>query len=193
MKLFGLFISLFLFTGQTFADNIDPSKSEVNWYGSKIVGKSHNGTIKIKSGKLTWGKSNFEKGEVVIDMKTIVNLDLASETFNKKLVNHLSSDDFFDVKKFPEATFKSTKVTHVKDDLYSVRGDMTIKGKTNTINFLAKMKKTGSVITGRGEIKFNRADFDVRYGSDRFFDNLGDKVISDEIKLNFILVSESKK
>ena len=168
---------------------VNSKKSKVSWYGSKIVGGSHNGTIGIKAGKLNVAKGTLKSGSIDIDMTSIVNLDISSEKFNKKLVGHLESNDFFGVKKHPVAKFTTTKVQPLKDGLHRVWGKMTIKGKTKDVDFLAKVDTAGKNVTARGEIKLDRTDFDVKYGSGKFFDDLGDKMISDEIKLNFELVA----
>ena len=171
---------------------IDSNKSELKWYGSKIVGGAHDGTINIKSGSLKWEKGILRSGDIVIDMTSIVNSDIKSEKLNKKLVGHLRSDDFFSVAKHKVATFKTTKVQSLKGDLHRLWGKMTIKGITKEVDFLVRFSKSGNSLSVIGEIKLDRTDFDVKYGSGKFFDDLGDKMISDEIKLNFTLVSSLK-
>ncbi|HEU4851008.1 MAG TPA: YceI family protein [Telluria sp.] len=70
-----------------------------------------------------------KKGEVdiVIDMKSI---DSGFATFDE----HLQGADFFDTAKFPEATFKSTKVTFKGDKPVKVDGKLTIKGVTRPVS-----------------------------------------------------------
>jgi polyisoprenoid-binding protein YceI len=152
--------------------DIKPSDAVVKWTGNKIGG-AHNGEIKVKGGTLELKDGNIVKGSVVIDMKSITCKDLENETYNKKLVDHLNSDDFFGVEKFPIATFTITKAAKFTNGKASVSGSLTIKGKMEPISF--EVSKQNSVYTT--QLKVDRSKFDVRYGSNSFFDNLGDKAI----------------
>lgn len=176
--------------GYAVTHKISTGDSVVNWSGAKVVGGAHNGTVGVKSGELNWEKGKLTSGIITIDMKNMVNLDISSEKYQKKLVGHLQSKDFFEVETYPTATFKTTKVQHVKDDSYMLWGKMTIKKSTKDIKFLAQISQKGDNVAGQGEIVFDRTDFNVRYGSGKFFDNLGDKMIADEIKLNFKVVAK---
>lgn len=161
---------------------IKPSDAVVKWTGNKIGG-SHNGEIKVKSGSLELKGGNIAQGNVVIDMKSISNADLKNETYNKKLVDHLMSDDFFGVEKFPTATFVMAKASKFKNGKATVAGSLTIKGKTEPVSF--EVTKLNNVYTT--QLKVDRSKFDVRYGSNSFFDNLGDKAIDNIFVLDIQL------
>ena len=182
-------IALFFVAGTfaIYAQKIDfkPSDAVVKWTGNKIGG-SHNGEIKIKSGNLELKAGNIVKGSVVIDMKSITCKDLENETYNKKLVDHLNSDDFFGVEKFPVATFSITKAGIFNNGKASVSGKLTIKGKTEPINF--EVTKLNNVF--KTQLKVDRSKFDVRYGSNSFFDNLGDKAIDNIFILDILLTTK---
>ena len=152
--------------------DIKPTDAVVKWTGNKIGG-AHNGEIKVKSGSLELKAGNIVKGNVVIDMKSITCKDIENETYNKKLVDHLNSDDFFGVEKFPTATFAITKAGKFNNGKANVSGKLTIKGKTEPISF--EVTKQNNVY--KTQLKVDRSKFDVRYGSNSFFDNLGDKAI----------------
>ncbi len=152
--------------------DIKPTDAVVKWTGNKIGG-AHNGEIKVKSGILELNAGNIVKGNVVIDMKSITCADIENETYNKKLVDHLNSDDFFGVEKFPTASFAITKAGKFSNGKANVSGKLTIKGKTEAINF--EVTKQNNVY--KTQLKVDRSKFDVRYGSNSFFDNLGDKAI----------------
>lgn len=157
-------------TAQKFV--IKPTDAVVKWTGYKIGG-SHNGEIKVKTGSLELKDGNIVKGNVVIDMKSITCADLTDEGYNKKLVGHLITDDFFGVEKFPTATFILTKAGKFTKGKATVSGSLTIKGKTEPVNF--EVTKQNNVYST--QLKVDRSKFDVRYGSNSFFDNLGDKAI----------------
>lgn len=157
--------------------DIKLDKSKVVWKGYKVTG-SHEGTIAIKSGSLTFDNSKLTGGEFVIDMTTINTTDLQGGG-KDKLDGHLKSDDFFGVEKYPTAKLLFKKVTASGKNAYNVTGDLTIKGKTNPITFTISIygnKATAS-------LKVDRTKYDVRYGSTSFFDNLQDKAIYDEFDL----------
>jgi polyisoprenoid-binding protein YceI len=67
---------------------------------------------------------------------------------------------------------------------YLIKGDMTIKGVTKPIAFLAEV---GNHIL-KAELTLNRTEFGIKYGSGSFFDNLGDNVIKDEFDLQMELI-----
>ncbi|WP_248723182.1 YceI family protein [Seonamhaeicola sp. ML3] len=156
---------------------IKTESSKVVWKGYKVTG-SHEGTIAIKSGSLTFEADKLVGGEFVIDMTSINTTDLEGNWKNK-LDGHLKSDDFFGVEKYPTANLIFTSVEASGKNSYKVTGDLTIKGKTNPVTF--DMSIYGNKATAN--IKIDRSKYDVRYGSASFFDNLQDKVIYDEFDL----------
>jgi polyisoprenoid-binding protein YceI len=97
-----------------------------------------------------------------------------------KLETHLKSDDFFGVAKFNEATY--TIVSGVKTNAitYDVKGKLTIKGNTHDLNCKLVVAPNGNDINVGGGFMFDRSAYDVRYGSDKFYDNLGNKMIKNE-------------
>ena len=116
-------------------------------------------------------------------MTSITNTDLTDEGYNQKLVGHLNSDDFFGVEKHPNAKLEIKKATSFSNGKASVNANLTIKGKTESVLF--DVLKTDRGYTAK--IDVDRSKFDVRYGSDSFFDNLGDNVIDDIFTLDITL------
>ena len=162
---------------------VNIKKSSVKWLGEKIGGQ-HEGTIQVKSGSFELKNDKIAAGNFVIDMTTITNTDLEDEGYNQKLVGHLKSDDFFGVTKYPTANFVLTKSSKFTNGKATITGDLTIKGKTESISF--EVAKAGNEYSAKIEI--DRSKFDVRYGSNSFFDNLGDKAIDDIFTLDIKLV-----
>ncbi|MDX1477082.1 MAG: YceI family protein [Saprospiraceae bacterium] len=166
---------------------VNTDASTVIWHGSKVTGK-HDGTISLKSGELTFENNMLVGGTFVMDMTSIKNTDMAGSRGAEKLEGHLMSDDFFGVEKYPTATFKITKaVPYGTSGDYKIVGDMTIKDNTNEVKFMANIDMSDGM-RATAEIELDRSEYDVRYGSGSFFDNLGDKAISDIFKLNVELV-----
>ena len=159
--------------------------TSVAWNAQKRVGASHNGTVEINEAALLVEKGEIVGGTIVVDMNTIVNLDLTDEKPNTMLVNHLKSEDFFSVETYPTATFAISSVTKIEGGMYDVTGDMTIKGIENEITFNATIAQDESGLQVNGTAVLDRTLWDVRYGSDKFFDNLGDGLIEDAFTLTF--------
>lgn len=168
-------------TAQKFIVNTDDSS--IHWLGKKIGGE-HDGHIKLKSGELEMDGDKIVSGMFVIDMHSITNSDIESEEYRQKLVGHLKSDDFFGVATFPTAMFVIREAAVLKNGKALLTGSLTIKSKVETISFEVEKVDTGF----EAKIDIDRAKFDVRYGSDSFFDNLGDKVIDDIFTLTIKLV-----
>jgi polyisoprenoid-binding protein YceI len=168
--------------------SVDTAESVINWRGYKVTGQ-HHGTVRIKSGELQYEGDQLTSGAFAIDMTTITVEDLEGE-WKKKLEGHLKSDDFFGVEKYPAAIFEITEViSRGKPGDYRITGNLTIKESTNPIKFNALVTEEGGKRTATAEVTIDRSEYEVRYGSGSFFDNLGDKTIYDEFDLQIELVT----
>ncbi|MCF8059575.1 MAG: YceI family protein [Bacteriovoracaceae bacterium] len=174
-------LTAFVMTAQ--GASIDVSKSKVEWIGKKVTGE-HKGEVSLKSGSLEMKEGKLVGGSVVMDMTTITTTDLTGE-YATKLVTHLNSPDFFDVTNHKTATFTAKSVSE-KGDKYTVKGDLTIKGKTQETTLDLSKNKAGF----SGSLKFDRTKFDIKYGSGNFFKGLGDKMIYDDVELKLNLVTK---
>lgn len=166
---------------------INTHNSKVIWRGFKPGGE-HYGLISISQGTISLEKGNLIGGNFKFDMNSITDLDMpADDEYNKKLVTHLKSPDFFDVEKYPTATFEITKISELGGDL-NISGNLTIKGTIKNITIPAAMVENNGRVTIKSDVfTIDRTDFNVRYGSNKFFDNLKDKFINDEFELSFEL------
>jgi len=169
--------------------NVDVAASTVQWTGYKVTGK-HAGTIKVKNGNLVYNNGKLTGGSFALDMGSITCTDLSGEMAGK-LVGHLQSDDFFGTAKFPTSSFVITRAipTDSKGN-YKIIGNLTIKKTTKEIRFPAQVTEANGLVTATGKITVDRSDFDVRYGSGSFFDNLGDKTIYDDFDLQVNIVAK---
>jgi polyisoprenoid-binding protein YceI len=170
---------------------VDSSASVVTWHGSKKVGAKHFGKISLKDGEVVTNEKNEPiGGNFAIDMTTISDMDMASDPeHQKKLEGHLSSPDFFNVKKYPTSNFKITSITKKGND-HIVKGDLTIIGETHPVEFPAKITKDTTGWTGEGTVKIDRTKWNLKYGSGNYFKELtADKIINNEIELDLKLVA----
>ncbi len=175
-----LIIATITFAFTTIEDGkkeIKVESSSVTWKGYKVTG-SHMGSIALKQGSLDFKDGKLVGGEFTIDMGTIENTDMEGE-YKAKLEGHLKSDDFFGVATYPTAKLVFNKVKSTGKNSYEVTGKLTIKDKTNPVTF--DMSIYGNKATAN--VKIDRTEFGVRYGSASFFDDLQDKAIYDEFDL----------
>lgn len=159
--------------------SIDTEKSSINWKGSKVL-SAHYGNINFKSGQLIFKNNQVIGGNFVVDMTSIVVTDLEAGKGKEKLEKHLKNEDFFDVEKHQTSTLAFKKVKNLEKDNYEVTADLTIKGITQPVTFNLNVAST----KGGGQLVFDRTKYDIKYGSGSFFDNLGDRAISNDIELN---------
>ncbi|MAY83293.1 MAG: lipid-binding protein [Flavobacteriales bacterium] len=178
-----LVISLASFAGGGEKYNVDSKVSKMEWVGKKVTGQ-HNGTITVDGGEVTVEDGMITGGTLYIDMNSIVVLDIEDEGTNAKLSGHLRSDDFFGVEKHPKSKLVITKVEK-KGDIYHIHGDLTIKGITQKVEIPAKITMEDGKLVAIGETEIDRTKFDIRYGSGKFFEGLGDKMIYDTFTVKF--------
>ncbi|MDB4767419.1 YceI family protein [Flavobacteriaceae bacterium] len=156
---------------------INTEASTITWKAYKVTG-SHEGTINLAFGNLDFNGTVLTGGAFVVDMTTINTTDLEGE-YKQKLDGHLHSDDFFGTATHKTASLEITSVKASGKNAYNATANLTIKNITKEVNFTISVY--GSKATAN--LKVDRSQFDVRYGSGSFFDNLGDKTIYDEFDL----------
>lgn len=161
---------------------VKTEESVVTWKAYKVTG-SHTGTVNLTEGALMFDEGKLTGGDFTVDMTTLVSTDLEGE-YKGKLEGHLKSDDFFGVATHQYAKLVFTNVQVSGKNSYEVKGDLTIKGITKAISFDVSVYGSKATAT----LKVDRAEYDVRYGSGSFFDDLGDKTIYDEFDLVVDLV-----
>ena len=193
-KSIGILVAFLISASTVFASNtkgeksafeIDTKASKVYWTGKKVTGE-HTGFVAIDNGKVWVEKSNVVGAEVNMDMNAIVCTDLTDAEWNKKLVGHLKSDDFFSVEKYPSAKFEITSMTKSnKAGEYNVKGKLTIKGASHEINFPAKVAVENGKVTANGTAVIDRTKWNIQYSSGKFFEGLGDKMIYDDFEITF--------
>ncbi|MGL2967380.1 YceI family protein [Flavobacterium sp. XGLA_31] len=167
-------------TAQT--KKINAEKSTITWVGKKVTGE-HTGTVDFQEGVLIFKNKKVAGGNFTVNMTTMTSTDLTGD-WKGKLDGHLKSDDFFGTEKFKTSTLVFKKIADKGNGVYTVTGDLTIKGITNPVTFDLTVK--GNTATAN-DIKINRTKYGIKYGSGSFFDNLGDKTINDDFTLNVAL------
>lgn len=134
---------------------INPSNSKVEFVGAKVTA-SHPGGFTDFSGKVDVADP-VEQSRIEI---TIQTASLYAD--EEKLTKHLKSPDFFDVGKFPTATFTSTEIKK-EGEGHVISGDLTLHGVTKRISFPATVTATNDKIGANAEFSINRKDFGIVY------------------------------
>ncbi len=162
----------------------DVEASELIWKGTKKIGDGHAGTIKLSSGTLEVAEDKIVGGEFVVDMTSLETTDFEEGDEKKgKLEGHLKSDDFFNAEKYPEAKLV---IASLEND--TLKGDLTIRDKTNPVAIPVSVSMEGDSLMGQGTLVIDRTAFDVKYGSGNIFKELTqDKIINDEMELEIKL------
>ena len=177
---------------------ISPSQSLVKWQGKKIGG-SQNGTITILYGNLIKKNNNFI-GLIVVDMDSIDSDNFGNSDLNKKLINHLKSDDFFKVSKYPTSKLEITKCVETFESIedenkkeFKVYAKLTIKDVTKEIIFPIEYEISpgGLFLFAKGKLTIDRTNFNILYNSGTFFKNLEDKMIYDDFHLYFYIKAKA--
>ncbi len=161
---------------------IEPATSKIQWTGSKVTGK-HDGAFTAFSGYVSLVDNAPEKSTVNVDIETS-----SLTTDSDKLIGHLKSADFFDVAKFPKATFASTEVKKGGDKgaSHTVTGNLTLHGVTKSITFPANIRATGSGVDVDAEFAINRKDFGLVYAGKP------DDLIRDDVVIKLTIRSQRK-
>jgi len=160
---------------------VDAPKSTITWIGKKVTGQ-HNGTVALKEGNLIFKGKKLTGGSFVVDMTSLTATDLTGD-YLEKLNGHLKADDFFGTDKFPTSKLVFKKIADKGNGVYNVTADLTIKDVTAPVNFTITVKGT----TATTVLNIDRTKYGIKYGSGNFFENLGDKTISDEFELTVAL------
>lgn len=158
--------------------------SKVEFIGSNVTTK-HDGGFKAFTGTIDLVDAKPETSGVAvdIDMKSVY-------TDADGLTKHLKNADFFEVEKYPKATFTSTKI--VADSAkgagnYTITGDFNLHGQTKAITFPAKITVNAADVAVESEFSINRKDFGIVYTG------AADDLIRDDVVIKLNLKSLRKK
>ena len=162
---------------------LDPSGSKVDWVASKVT-KSHNGKFNQFTGRIDLVGAKAEASKVTVE------IELGSvEADAPKLTEHLKSADFFDVAKYPKATFTSTEIKAggPAGATHTVTGVLDLHGVKKTITFPATVLVSDSQVGVKAEFSLNRKDFNINYPG------APDDLIRDDVLLKLDVKAPRKK
>lgn len=137
---------------------ITPENSKIEFVAAKVT-RSHNGSFKQFSGSIDLVNNSPEQSRVTIDVQS--NSVVTDED---GLTKHLQTPDFFDVAKFPKATFTSTKIDPISSGgTHNITGNFELHGIKKAITFPATIQVAPDKVTVNAEFAINRKDWGLTY------------------------------
>ena len=162
--------------------NIVQDESSLMWTGREVSTSSHYGTINFTSGQFEIADGLISQGEFFVDMTSITVQDLTGGS-KDRLEGHLRSDDFFSVESYPTAHLYISSSEAISNGKWMVNGFLTIKDISHPVLFEMANTEDG----WNASLVFDRSKYNVKFRSGTFFENLGDKLIYDDIELKINL------
>lgn len=125
---------------------LDATASTLKWKGTyEADGHSHNGTVKISEGSISYKGDTFEAGNFIVDMKTIEN-ELTPEMGADDLNGSIASADIFNTAQFPNVEVKINSISKKEID-----ATLKVAGKEVPAKMPVKIKKTDKELTAKGK------------------------------------------
>ena len=136
-----------------------PNNSKVEFVAAKVT-RSHNGSFKQFAGTIDLVANRIPDSRVTIDIETG-----SVVTDEDQLTGHLKTPDFFDVAKYPKATFVSTKIeqSNAGSATCNVTGNFELHGIKKSITFPATIQIAPDSVSVNAEFAINRKDFGLVY------------------------------
>ena len=163
---------------------IDMATSKVNWTGTMLGIKSHNGNVTLSEAKLMVKGPTVTGGSFTVDLGTIAAVDEAyapdgsAQGTRSMLHTHLASAEFFDVANHPTAMFNITSV-----EGNTATGNLTIRGITNEEKITdINLTETNGAVTATGKLAFDRQKYGMVWSS-----GSKDAVLNDKVELDITL------
>jgi polyisoprenoid-binding protein YceI len=160
---------------------IDPIHSRIGFFARHAMITKVRGSFDEFEGGGVFDATNPENSSLELTIKTA-----SIDTRNADRDGHLRSNDFFDMEKYPEITFKSTQVKVVDSTHFDVTGDLTVKDVTRPLT--VPLEFTGSAVDPfgnhriglEGSTEINRKDWGVNWNAVL---EAGGLLVSDKVTL----------
>lgn len=170
------------------------SEGAVAWAAQKAIGGGHEGEINIESGEFQVNQGRVLSGKIVLDMSSTHVTDLEDAGQRNELETHLKSADFFNVKQFGKGTFVIDEVLPSNNPDFNqvISGQLTLKGKSNTVNIPVKITINGNELSAISPpFEINRTNWGINFRSGAL-GTTKDKLIKDGVMLAFKIKAKAK-
>ena len=166
---------------------LDTERSLIRWTGRNLVNQ-HTGTLKVTGGFLRTDADGLSAARVETDFDTLTCTDIEDQKMNQVLLNHLKAADFFLANEYPQAVFSLNEIISIDGATagrpnISVKGELTLRGVTQEIQFEAIFQKDDEQWVVQANLDIDRTRWNSKYGSGRFFEALGKHLVNDHISL----------
>jgi len=173
---------------------VDLERSVIGWVG-RNPGGSHDGTLRLKSGRITVKDGRIAKGVIEIDMTSIDVADLAGD-MAELLKRHLESEDFFAVASYPVARFEIRRMAPIEGATpgapnYEAEGELTAHGLENPVAFPATVSvRNANELALEAHFDIDRTLWNVNYGSGKLYAHLGMHLVHDHITIDARVIAQ---
>jgi len=173
---------------------IDTEQSEIRWTGRNLNG-THTGTLKLLNGTIEVENGRVTRGAFMIDMQSIRDKDIENSEMRHLLNSHLASDDFFDVKRFPTAEFRLTRIAPIEGATAGspnaeLSGELIMKGVSREIFFRGVTAPApDGRLAAEAHFDIDRTQWNVLYGSGKFYEKLGKHLVHDDVTILLKLIT----
>jgi polyisoprenoid-binding protein YceI len=168
---------------------LDPAKSKVRWVGRNLTNQ-HDGEVQATGGFIQLDEKGIPTaGMVEVDLRRMTCRDITDTSLAGVLIAHLQNADFFDVERFPEASFTLQSATPIEDATvgqprFSVTGTLSARGQSIPMTIDAIVEQIEGGLVFQANFDFDRVDLGAVYGSGRLFERLGMHLVNDLVSID---------
>ncbi|QEM69181.1 sulfurtransferase [Geobacter sp. FeAm09] len=177
---------------------VESAASRLEWIGRNLNGR-HYGTIALWGGEVLVKNGVLAGGSITLDMGSIADADLEDEGYNRLLVSHLKSDDFFDVASYPWAVYDIAGSELLPEAsacslVYRVMGSLELRGVQRELPLTAEVApQPDGLLKARVLCDLDRTRWGAIYGSGRFFEKLGQHLVNEIVTVEIFLVARPNR
>jgi len=177
MIVLNIFCSMALGTTKVPSWTVDPLQSEIEFKATQN-GAPVTGNFKTFQAKILFSPTDLKNSHVNL----VINTNSVSSSY-PEVSNTLKSEDWFDVKEFPKATFDSLFFKKIGEGFYAGEGNLTLRGQTHPVSFTFSLdNKTDTSAMAKGSLTLRRTDFGV---GQKEWKNTS--VVKDEVEIHFLM------
>lgn len=146
--------------------NFDTAHTQILFFVNHLGFSNSQGEFHEYEGNFTFDRAQPENSKIDVSIKT-ASIDMDDEKWDA----HMKNEDFFNVEKFPDMTFKSTAIEVTGENTANIVGDLTLLGVTKPVTLAVTHNKSdkhpfsGKFVAGfSAEATIKRSEFGMNYG-----------------------------
>lgn len=172
---------------------LDTERSKVRWVGRNLTNQ-HDGIVATQSGFMEINPLGRPvAGEVVVDLSRMQCRDISDTSLAAMLIGHLQHADFFEVGRYPTASFALKESRPVEGATYGqpnyvVEGVLSARGRSLPLSLNALVEPITGGWVFQANFDFNRVALGACYGSGKLFERLGMHLVNDLVSIDVAAV-----